>query len=301
VSKPQTKPADFALDPRQLRHAFERASAGYDRAAVLQAQVREQLLDRLAYARLRPEVIVDAGCGTGHAGRALKRRFRRARVIAVDLATNMLRAAGRRQTWFTHFDRVCADAARLPLADGSVDLIYSNLMLQWCNDLDAVLAEFRRVLKPHGLLTFSTFGPDTLKELRAAWAAADERTHVNRFIDMHDVGDAVVRAGLAEPVLDVEYFTLTYDDTRSLMRDLKAIGAHNVTAGRPHGLTGRGRLAAMSAAYEQQRRDGKLPATYEVVFGQAWGRPVQMGSDIKTSPTETRIPIAEIGRRGQGP
>jgi malonyl-CoA O-methyltransferase len=287
---PLPAPEDrFVLDTAQVRRAFERASAEYDRAAVLQANVRDRLLERLEHVKLEPSVIVDAGCGTGHASRALKDRYRRARVIALDIAPGMLRAAGRQRSWLRRFDRVCADALRMPLASASVDMIYSNLLLQWCNDPDAVFAEFKRVLRPHGLLTFSTFGPDTLKELRAAWASVDDYTHVNRFLDMHDIGDALVRAGLAEPVLDVERFTLTYEDAMTLMKDLKAIGAHNVTAGRPAGLTGRGRLKSMLAAYEQQRTDGRLPATYEVVYGRAWG-----GEDRAR---EIRVPVEMIGRR----
>jgi malonyl-CoA O-methyltransferase len=195
------------------------------------------------------------------------------------------------------FERVCADAQRLPLAEASVDLIYSNLMLQWCNDLDALFAEFSRVLKPGGLLTFSTFGPDTLKELRVAWSSVDSHTHVHRFIDMHDIGDALVRAGLSEPVLDVETFTLTYETTLALMGDLKAIGAHNAAAGRAPGLTGRGRLIAMSAAYERFRTSGRLPATYEVVYGQAWGR--SPGNRPGAS-GEVRIPATSIGHRSRG-
>lgn len=281
----------FALDREQLRRAFERASAGYDRAAVLQADVRTRLLARLEYVKLAPQVIVDAGCGTGHASRELKRRYPRARVIALDIAPGMLRAALRQRSWWRPFERVCADAVRMPLPDASVDLLYSNLMLQWIDDLEGVFAEFRRVLRPRGLLTFSTFGPDTLRELRSAWASVDDRTHVNRFIDMHDIGDALLRARLSEPVLDVEHFTLTYADARALMRDLKAIGAHNVTAGRPAGLTGRGRLHAMSAAYERYRSDGRLPATYEVVYGQAWGRAETARS------VEVSVPLGMIGRR----
>ncbi len=288
--------ADFALDRRAVRRAFERASASYDRAAVLQTIVREQLLARLEYVKLKPAIVLDAGCGTGRASRALKRRFRRAQVIALDLALGMARAAARERGWLQRFFPVCADAARLPFANGSIDLVFSSLVLQWCDDLDAVLAEFARVLKPHGLVSFATFGPDTLKELRAAWSAADAGTHVNRFIDMHDVGDALVRAGLAEPVLDVENFTLTYDDTLTLMRDLKAIGAHNVTAGRARGLTGRRRLDAMSSAYERYRTGGKLPATYEVVFGQAWGRPAR-AAQRRRQPGEISISPTNIGRR----
>ena len=279
----------FALDRRQLRRAFERASASYDRAAVLQTEVRQRLLSRLEYVKLEPKLIVDAGCGTAHAARELKRRFPRATVIALDIATGMLREAAHQQSWRRRFERVCADAERMPLPDASVDLIFSNLMLQWCDVPDAALREFQRVLKPRGLLTFSTFGPDTLMELRAAWAAADEHPHVSRFIDMHDLGDAMVRARLAEPVLDVERFTLTYDTAVALMRDLKAIGAQNATAGRPAGLTGRARFAAVTNAYERFRVDGRLPATYEVVLGQAWG--------AIPRDREVRVPLSHISRR----
>ena len=176
------------------------------------------------------------------------------------------------------------------------DSIFSNIMLQWCGDPEVVFRECARVLRPGGLLTFTSFGPDTLRELRKAWATADQYTHVNRFIDMHDLGDAMLRAGLAEPVMDVERYTLTYPDVRGLMRDLKAIGAHNVNAGRARGLTGRRALERMTAAYESERRDGRLPATYEVVYGQAWA--LESGLRSSAPAGEIRIPIGRIGRRG---
>jgi malonyl-CoA O-methyltransferase len=167
---------------------------------------------------------------------------------------------------------VCADIEALPIANSSVNLVWSNLAIQWCNDLDAALQQFHRVLQPEGLLMFSTFGPDTLRELRVATGAANgsEYTSVSRFIDMHDIGDALVRAGFNAPVLDVERFILTYDDVKSVMRDLKSIGAHNATDGRARGLLGRGFFAKLEAEYEQFRLDGKLPATFEVVYGHAW-------------------------------
>jgi malonyl-CoA O-methyltransferase len=259
----------YALEPRWVRRSFDRAAKTYDAAAVLHTEVRDNLLQRLQLTTLKPGVVLDAGAGTGHASRALKRLYSKARVIALDSSLNMLFLAGRRQSWLHPFDRVCADAELLPLADGSVDLIVSNLLLQWCRP-DALFAEFRRVLAPHGLLSFSAFGPDTLRELRSAWAAVDSHTHVHRFIDMHDLGDALVRSGFAAPVLDVERFTLKYLDVRKVAADLKALGAHNAAAGRPRGLTTGRKFAAMQAAYEQFRQDGRLPATYEVVFGHAW-------------------------------
>ena len=261
----------FDIDLAAVRRSFDRAARSYDEAAALQAEVRGRLLERLDYVALEPGVILDVGCGTGHSSRALKDRFPRARVIALDIAEGMLAEAGKRQSWRRRFARVCGDAARLPLAGGSVDLVFSNLTLQWCPDLDAAFAEFRRVLRPRGLLNFTTFGPGTLAELREAWAQADGHTHVSRFADMHELGDGLVRTGLAEPVMDVERLTLTYADVLGLMRDLKAIGARNAAMSRSRGMTGRGRLQAMQAAYETRRTGGVLPATYEVVFGQAWG------------------------------
>ncbi len=288
---------EFELDVRRVRESFSQAAVTYDAAAVLQAQVRDELLHRLEVLRMEPEVVVDLGAGTGQATIALKRKYPGGRVVAMDIAHGMLQQARKRQTLLRRFDRVVADAAALPLGDASVDMLFSSLMLQWCNDPDQVLRECRRVLRPGGVLHFTTLGPDTLVELRRSWQAADPgHAHVNRFIDMHDLGDALVRAGFAEPVLDVERYTLTYDDARGLMRDLKAIGAHNATAGRAHGLTGKATLARMLAAYEGFRREGKLPATYEVVFAQAWCPigPIRSKGQPKS---ETVIPISQIRRR----
>src|SRR5581483_5251502 len=231
----------------------------------------------------------------------LKKRYRRALVVALDLAPGMLHEARRHQQLFRRFERVCGDAMRLPLAAASVDVIFSSLMLQWCDPPDEAFAEIRRVLKPSGFFAFTTFGPDTLRELRTAWAEADsavqEYNHVNHFTDMHDVGDALVRAGLSEPVLDVDRLQLTYPDALALMRDLKAIGAHNMTAGRPRGLVGRARLRRMQHAYEAFRKDGRLPATYEVVYGAAWGAAGRPASVMMAG--EARIAPGAIRRRAE--
>jgi malonyl-CoA O-methyltransferase len=289
--------SEFALDVQRVRDSFSQAAATYDAAAVLQTQVRDELLQRLDVLRMEPDVVVDLGAGTGQATIALKRRYPGGRVVAMDIAPGMLRQARRRQTLLRRFDRVVADAAALPLRDASVDMLFSSLMLQWCNDPDRVLRECRRVLRPGGVLHFTTLGPDTLIELRKSWQAADPgHAHVSRFVDMHDLGDALVRAGFAEPVLDVERYTLTYDDARGLMRDLKAIGAHNATAGRARGLTGKSTLARMLAAYEGFRREGRLPATYEVVFAQAWcpTGPIRTKGQPRS---ESVVPISQIRRR----
>jgi malonyl-CoA O-methyltransferase len=294
VSRVPPDAQGYRLERRRVRSSFERAAGGYDAAAVLQQRVRDELHERLDLVRLEPDVVLDLGSGTGAGAQGLKRRYPRSRVVAIDLAEAMLRQASRRQRLFRRFDRVCADAGALPLRDTSVDLIVSNLALHWSDDPDRVFSECRRVLKPGGLLTFTTYGPDTLVELRRAWAAADAHVHVNRFIDMHDLGDALVRAGLAEPVMDVERHALTYVSVHDLMRDLKAVGGHNVNDGRPRSLTGKGTLERMVAAYETRRADGRLPATFEVVYGQAWG---PVGPVRSRTPGETVIPVSRIGRR----
>ena len=242
---------------------------------------------------LAPRAVLDAGAGTGHASRALQRRYPKALVVALDSSLGMLRIAARQQSWLRPFARACADAQLLPLQDGSVDLIISNLMLHWCNP-DAVFAEFRRVLRAQGLLSFSAFGPDTLRELREAWSECDSLVHVHQFIDMHDLGDALVRAGFAAPVLDVERFTLSYLDVRKVAADLKATGAHNAAQGRAPGLTGTRKFARMQAAYERFRQDGRLPATYEVVFAHAW-TPLAQAASARDDGTS--VSLEEIKRK----
>jgi malonyl-CoA O-methyltransferase len=293
----------FRLDVARLRASFDRASAGYEAAAGLQARVSNELLGRLDELRLAPRVVLDLGAGTGRVTRELGRRYPRALVVALDIAPGMLREARRHQRLWRRFARVCADARCLPLADRSVDLVFCSLMLQWCEPLEAALGEVRRVLQPTGFFAFSTFGPDTLHELRAAWAQADGdgdgHSHVNRFLDVHDVGDAAARSGLTEPVLDVDHMELGYPDVLALMRDLKAIGAHNVTAGRARALTGKVRLARMQAAYEEQRRDGRLPATWEVIYGAAWGAAGRPAA--ASAAGEAHIAPGSIRRAGRPP
>ena len=289
------------LDKLLLRRAFERAAKGYDETAILQREVGARMLERLDLMRLSPAIILDIGAGTGHASAALARRYKNAHVVAIDLAVGMLEQAQTRVSLFNKWlDKrqtfVCADAERLPLLSASADMIFSNLTLQWCDDLDLIFNEFRRVLKPGGLLMFSTFGPDTLRELRRSWSQVDDYSHINTFIDMHDVGDALMRAHFAAPVMDVENFTLTYDSVLKLMHDLKAIGAHNVTAGRSTALTGKDHLKAMIDAYETYRRDGLLPASYEVVYGHAWAP--EHSEVTNKEPGVTRIPITQIRRPG---
>jgi len=284
----------FQLDRRAIAQAFDRASTSYDAAAALQERVRNELLSRLDDLKQAPQSILDLGAGTGHATRALKRRYPQALTVAADIASGMLIRAKAQSRWLRRFERVRADAYSLPFRAGSFDLVFSSLMLQWCDDLDAVFAEISRVLKPGGVLLFSTFGPGTLAELRDAWGASDAPgNHVNHFFDPHALGSALMHARLAEPVLDVDRIVVDYPDVLTLMRELKAIGAHNVTAGRARGLTGRKRLAAMTQAYEQRRRGGRLPATYEIIHAICWGTERREHE----SPREALIAPGAIRRR----
>ena len=259
-----------ALDRRAVRRGFERAAGDYEEAALLQAEVLSRLLERLELTALAPGRILDLGTGSGRALKPLGRRYRGAALVAADLAPAMLHRARRSAPRLRRVGLVAAAAERLPFAADSFDLLVSNLTLQWCPDPDAVFREARRVLGERALFLFTTFGPDTLRELRAAWRGADGHTHVHDFADMHDLGDGLIRAGFAEPVMDVEHLTVTYATAGDLMRDLKRIGARNAAADRPRGLTGPRRMAAVAREYERFRRDGRLPATYEVVYGTAW-------------------------------
>lgn len=275
---------DYLLDKARVRASFNRAANTYDAAAVLQKLVREEMLSRLDLMKIAPATILDAGCGTGHASIGLQKRFKNASVYSLDIAFSMLQKTAfeqdKAQQSFiskltqtfalkkTSAQLICADIENLPIADNSFGMVWSSLALQWCNDLDKAFSEVARVLQPESLFFFSTFGPDTLKELRTA--SSNGHTHVSRFIDMHDIGDALIRAGFSTPVLDVERYTLTYDDVKAVMRDLKSIGAHNATQGRARGLQGKGFLQHLTQQYEQFRANGKLPATFEVVYGHAW-------------------------------
>jgi malonyl-CoA O-methyltransferase len=268
----------FALDKQLARRSFERAAATYDAAAVLQNEVSGRMLARLDYIKIDPDRILDAGSGTGNALPGLLDRYPRARVVALDLAFAMAQRSRARRPWWkelfggrgSRLAAVCGDIERLPLAAGSTGMVWSNLALQWMIDPKRAFSEMHRVLAPGGLLLFSTFGPDTLKELRAAFQPVDRHTHVHRFIDMHDIGDLLVAGGFADPVMDMEVVTLTYPGLRELMRDLKAIGARNVASGRSATLSGKAFLEQAARNYEPFRRDGRLPATFEVVYGHAW-------------------------------
>ena len=264
---------NFQLDIPHMRRNFSRAAGSYEQHDALQREVQQLLLERLTFYLGTPERIVDIGAGTGRGTALLKARYPKAEVIAIDSAVPMLHAARHHSTWRKPFLRVCGEASALPLADHSVDILHSNLCFPWIVDLQGLFAECVRLLKPGGILVFSSLGPDTLQELRAAWAQADQQSHVSRFLDMHDVGDEVLAAGLRDPVLDVQRYSLTYSDPRKLLEELRGLGATNADHARSRGLTGKHRYRRMLAAYESMRVDGRIPATCEVVTAHAWGPP----------------------------
>jgi malonyl-CoA O-methyltransferase len=253
-----------------VRKHFNQAAAQYDAHAMVQREIADRLLEHLDGLKLDPQTIIDVGCGTGYCTRALQETYTRARVTGIDLAPSMIEQARRHRRWFGRNPvYVTGDAHALELVDNSVDLLVSSLALQWC-DPDQALQEFARVLKPGGLLLLSSFGPDTLMEIRRAWQTVDAHEHVHNFVDMHDLGDAMVRNGFAGPVLDVDRLAMTYDSVSKIMHDLKGIGAQNLAPERPRGLTGKELFKAFCSAFESQAAGGPLKLTYEAVYAHAW-------------------------------
>jgi len=258
------------LNPRTVRRTFDRLASLYDGHAALEQEVATRLLDRLEFHRLTPRRIVDLGCGTGLASAGLKKRFTKAQVIGLDSSHAMLVQLRRRSGVFRRLRAVCADMSALPLADQSSELLFSNLAMQWCPDPVSLFAEFRRVLTPGGMLLFSSFGPATLRELSAAWAQADGTAQTMAFVDILQVGDALMAAGFQEPVIDADRITVSYPNIDSLVRELEATGTSGF-------LQGRNSLAeakdSLEKAYEPFRVEGKYPVTYEIIYGTAFGPP----------------------------
>ena len=278
-----------------MRKAFHRAAKAYDQSAVLQQEVGRRLLERLDLLKIKPQRILDLGTGTGDGITPLLKKYPKANIIALDIAEGMLQVARKKTGWWQRLQGkvqyVAGEAEHLPLADNSIDLVVSNLTLQWC-DLPSVFTELQRVMAPGASVLFTTFGPQSLKELRTAWAQVDTAVHIHEFTDMHDVGDAMVQSRLAEPVMDMEMITVTYDDAWQIMRDLKNIGAHNVAVERPRYLTGKQRIQKVIEYYETYRRDAKLPVTYEIVYGHAW---VPEEKRVFTNPSQSfPIPVKAI-------
>jgi malonyl-CoA O-methyltransferase len=265
------------VDRRHVARRFSRAAPTYGEGDFLVREIDRRMQERLDYVSLQPKRIVDLGCSRGGSFAGLSARYPEAELIGLDISPAML-AAGLQQRpgWQRWLGigrsgdpvRLAADAAHLPLKSRSAAMVWSNLLLHWLDDPIPALAEAHRVLEIGGLLMFSTLGPDTLRELRSAFA--DGYAHTQRFADMHDLGDMLVGCGFADPVMDMEVVTLTYDDFDAMLAELRAAGSACAMKARRHGLTGRQAWSTARTAYESMRRDGRLPATFEIIYGHAW-------------------------------
>jgi malonyl-CoA O-methyltransferase len=272
-------PRRVELDSVQVRRAFERAAATYSTAAIVPIEVERRMAEKLDYLKIEPARVLDAGCGIGSARSGLRARYPRAELVELDFSLAMLEQTrsqrglrerlrgigGRpREHW------VCADFFRLPLRNGTLGMVWSNLALAWSSDPAATLGEFHRVLGPGGALMFSTYGPDTLKELRQAFAVVDSVAHVHAFADMHDIGDMLVAAGFDAPVMEMERINVSYADVDALALDLKRSGQTCASAARRRGLTTPRAWRRMQDEYDKLRVAGSLPVTVEIVYGHAW-------------------------------
>ncbi len=285
------------LDAKKIAFRFNKAAHTYDEVAFVQRAAGSALLERLQGIKLQPQAILDLGCSTGHFEPLLMAAYPSAEIVGFDQAENMLKQAKFKKK-IERASRVhwlAGRAESLPFSESRFELIYSNLMLHWSTDFQVVLNELSRILKPGGLLLFSIVGVDTLKELRYCWSQVDDNPHVHAFPDMHDVGDILLRAAFADPVMDVEYFTLLYSDTFALMKDLKGLGVQNLSVDRHRGLTSKKSLRALVQAYEALRHaSGKLPATWEIIYGHAWA-PLKKIARDRSSANEIKVAVDSIG------
>lgn len=283
-------------EPRAARRAFDRAASGFAAASAVHDELRGRLLERLDWLAVTPELAVDAGCGVARGALELARRYPRARVLALDSSSGMLAAARAELPQSPAIGLAAGDVARLPLRDASVDLLLASLVLPWSRP-EAFFAEAARTLTDGGVVLFSTVGPDSLAELRRAWAQVDDRIHVHAAFDMHDLGDLALAAGLRDAVLDVDRLEVEYADLAAAVADLRACGAVNVAAGRRRTLTGPRRWRGFAARLAAEAPEPPLKLTLEVVLGQAFGsgRPAR----ARAFGGEIGVPVDRIGRGGR--
>ncbi len=261
-------------DKKDIARSFSLAATTYDAAAFVQKEIGHRLLERLDLLKSPPGTILDVGAGTGYLTRVLQQKLPKSHIVGLDLAQGMSAFAKKNQPWHLWKNKpfyICGDTEFLPFANHSFDLIFSNFTLQWCHNLNQVFSEFKRVLKPNGMLFFSTLGPQTLIELRSSFEQASPHTHINEFTDMHDIGDSLLNARFSDPVIDMEMITATYPHVKQILSDLKATGARNVNQQRSKGFSGKQTFKRMCEAYDTFKRpDGTYPVSYEVIYGHAW-------------------------------
>lgn len=274
-----------------MQRRFDRAAADFPRADFVHRHAADGMLERMSPMLVDVGHILDAGAANGAASRALAKRFRGSRVISLDASLPMLRQARQSRSRFSRIREVQADAMLPPLKTGSVDLVFANMLLPWIDDIPALFGSVARVLRKGGLFVFSSLGPDSLAELREAWQSVDDDEHVITFSDMHEIGDALVKYGLREPVLDVDWLTVTYDDLPSLFADLTATGSRNTLRGRRRTLAGRRTFERLRDKLSHRFGGGPLELPLELVFGHAWGGGPPM------APGEYALDVARIGRR----
>jgi malonyl-CoA O-methyltransferase len=278
---------------RDVRRRFDRAAAAFDAGDFVHRHAAEGLFERMSPMLVNVKTTLDAGAATGGASRELARRYRGSHVVRLDHSLEMLKQAKKSRSRFSRMSELQADALALPLRPGSVDLVFANMLLPWVDDLGQLFSGINRVLRKDGLFVFSALGPDSLHELRQAWAKVDPGEHVNTFMDMHDVGDRLLKAGMREPVLDVDYLSVTYPNADALIADLTLAGARNSLTERRRTLTGKRRFRDMTRVLNSFCRDGSLACRLELVFGHAWGGgPAQR-------PGEFRFDAGRIGRRSR--
>ena len=286
TQRAMTAPNSGQLDAAHVCRRFNRAAGDFADADFVHRTAADGLFERMAPMRLDAGVILDAGCAIGACGHRLSKQFRRARVMCLDLSPEMLRKSRSARGWFSKTREIRADVLQLPIADDCVDLVFANMLLPWIDDVPVFFQQVARVLRKDGLLMFSTLGPASLETLRGAWP--DESPHVMTFADMHNVGDAAVRAGLRDPVVDVDNLNVQYEDADALFRDLTASGARNSLGARRATLTGKNRFAGFRQALQLH---GPFELGLELVYGHAWG------GGPSQDPGEFRVPADAIGRR----
>ncbi|WP_367606003.1 malonyl-ACP O-methyltransferase BioC [Legionella sp. W05-934-2] len=277
----------------EIGKAFDRVATQYEKSAIIQQEIGNRLIERLDYLTITPTRILDLGCGVGQFSQALKKRYPKAHIVGIDLSYQMLNVAKLKQSWRSKWSLVGGDIATLPFANESFDLVFSNQAVHWVENVNALFSELHRIMAVNGCLMFSTLGPDTFKELSTVFKAIDDYEHVNIFQDMHDIGDSLLQAQWLDPVMDMEFITAQYASVNDLLKSLKRQGVKNIHPQRKLGLSGRQFLQQLSSLYQQTfAQAGKVPLTYEVVYGHAWRGELKS----KTIGQDTFVPIDSIKR-----